>query len=325
MRQLPICLLFFVFLGSLSADCSPDYTYNNDLNVCIRFPNVTGTWNQAWVDCRMENGQLFSIHNAFQNSFVANLFAKLSGESKGWLGAKIGLGANGAIGWADETPFDYQRLQQSSGAGNCSILDSNDLMWRMNDCSRQFKYLCYSPTIIPSTTDFSYTQQDTSPNYQPTNTPVNLQCLPPASQPLYKCQQGWQYSLQTGYQYLVATDMFFDDAESYCSQQGAHLVSIHSDEENDFVTNLCCGSACQTSHDGAQYSNYLTGGKQINGAMTWTDGSPFDYQHATCENDRNNGDILFISNFNGCGSCGVSGLWIIDEIPTPTPYIVCKK
>ncbi|CAJ0562201.1 unnamed protein product, partial [Mesorhabditis spiculigera] len=77
----------------------------------------------------------------------------------------------------------------------------------------------------------------------------------------------------------------FDDAESQCESRNARLVSIHSDEENDFVNGLITthGIINQTQMipEGMGACGYACAwiGLQLfpDNTTAWTDGTPVDY------------------------------------------------
>ncbi|KIH47037.1 lectin C-type domain protein [Ancylostoma duodenale] len=67
----------------------------------------------------------------------------------------------------------------------------------------------------------------------------------------------------------------FDDAEQRCSQEGAHLVSIHSEAENQFVHSITT-----TGHDITNFEHFVYIGLRKNtqtGEWYWTDGSQVNY------------------------------------------------
>ncbi|EPB72939.1 lectin C-type domain protein [Ancylostoma ceylanicum] len=67
----------------------------------------------------------------------------------------------------------------------------------------------------------------------------------------------------------------FDDAENRCRQNGAHLVSIHNEVENQLVHNLTSSGHSVMCWEGYVYigfkKNFQTGD------WYWTDGSKVDY------------------------------------------------
>ncbi|RCN52495.1 lectin C-type domain protein [Ancylostoma caninum] len=68
----------------------------------------------------------------------------------------------------------------------------------------------------------------------------------------------------------------FDDAEERCNREGAHLVSIHSEGENEFVHSLTT-----TGHDITNFDHFVYIGLRKNtqtGEWYWTDGSLVNYR-----------------------------------------------
>ncbi|CAJ0947409.1 unnamed protein product, partial [Mesorhabditis belari] len=269
-------------------------------------------WSTASSYCRQKQGNLVSIHNTIQNNILAQLQRNITGfDAEFWLGAT--LSANGSWSWSDGTPFDYQQFQQPYDKGNVAVLDSRDRLWKIRELSVARNFFCEA--LVLTTTAQPVTSQP-------------LVCLLVERQPLYNCKNGWQYSPDTGYQYLVIYDTSSTKAQAACQAQGAQLASIHSQAENDFITGLCCENGCDfTAHDHMTYGWYLTGGFKQNGSYQWIDGTPFDFQGDICEDDGN-GSMLIVYNYDtNCHrrNCG-RGIWefwsTFYQVP---PYVVCKK
>ncbi|EPB74240.1 lectin C-type domain protein [Ancylostoma ceylanicum] len=67
----------------------------------------------------------------------------------------------------------------------------------------------------------------------------------------------------------------FDDAEKRCREERAHLVSIHSEQENQFVHSLT-----STGHHIKSFEDFVYIGLRRNtrtGKWYWTDGSQVNY------------------------------------------------
>ncbi|CAJ0951142.1 unnamed protein product, partial [Mesorhabditis belari] len=167
----------------------------------------------------------------------------------------------------------------------------------------------------------------TPATFSTTTDPNGLNCLPSDHQPMYNCRQGWQYNSITGYQYLVFYNSTFTDGEAYCVSQGGHLTSIHSQEENDWITSLCCPSSSHYDYHG-YYSAYIVGGRKDNKTFSWTDGTPFDYEHHFCFDHENVTAAISITNCDDKGCCA-EGSWVTIPIEPAEPlnlsYLVCKK
>ncbi|RCN52493.1 lectin C-type domain protein [Ancylostoma caninum] len=68
----------------------------------------------------------------------------------------------------------------------------------------------------------------------------------------------------------------FDDAENRCRRNGAHLVSIHNELENQFVHTLTSSGRRIES-----FEDFVYIGLRMNprtGKWGWTDGSKVDYR-----------------------------------------------
>ncbi|EFO93946.1 hypothetical protein CRE_12750 [Caenorhabditis remanei] len=143
-----------------------------------------------------------------------------------------------------------------------------------------------------------------------------------------QCQMGWSplypYCYKAFHQRAI-----FGEAEGICTANSAHLVSIHSLEENDLVKMLT-----KTGHLPVSYwENYVRIGLFYNTATNlwaWTDGSPTSYlnwaprapeymynmqYHAALMPDRSYND----SDYNKEG-----GQWYNIQ-NWPTRAFVCKK
>ncbi|XP_038056048.1 alpha-N-acetylgalactosamine-specific lectin-like [Patiria miniata] len=87
----------------------------------------------------------------------------------------------------------------------------------------------------------------------------------------YDCQPPWQMFGYNCYWYVAVTKNY-NSAEQHCqtnSQPGrlAHLASVLSDEENQFINNLTGGASAWIGFND----------KAAEGVYTWLDGSPVDY------------------------------------------------
>uniref|UniRef100_A0AC34FSW1 C-type lectin domain-containing protein n=1 Tax=Panagrolaimus sp. ES5 TaxID=591445 RepID=A0AC34FSW1_9BILA len=101
------------------------------------------------------------------------------------------------------------------------------------------------------------------------------------------CPNGWIYNGKTGYCYFVREEVAsWEENENWCFSQGAHLASVHSDDENNFITSLInfsiryiCG------RDQLAWIGLYTVTNQT--TWRWTDNSPYDYHAwATCKPDN---------------------------------------
>ncbi|CAJ0948537.1 unnamed protein product, partial [Mesorhabditis belari] len=290
--------------------CPAEFTYNNALGACLSTYTFYSSWSSANFYCNYAGASLLSVHNAMQNSLYAQIQKNQTGDNRGWLG----LTKNGSMWmWTDGTPFDYNRVQGTQG--NCVYLDSNDLFWKGADCSVDLPFLCTVPagngTRAQTTTQPSLFNVTTT---NIPNTPANLNCQSVNQQSLYTCQQGWQYFPTTGYQYMVIYESDYNTGEAYCVSQGGHLASVHSAEENNFITNLCCPTGCSFSNNDGRYGQYVLGAYEQGGSFFWSDGTPFDYSGSQCFDEHLDNSVLLVSNYLNCDICGTPGNWFWEEL-----------
>uniref|UniRef100_A0A3Q1I481 C-type lectin domain-containing protein n=1 Tax=Anabas testudineus TaxID=64144 RepID=A0A3Q1I481_ANATE len=94
-----------------------------------------------------------------------------------------------------------------------------------------------------------------------------------------RCPDGW--SSYGGKCFIfIDTPKKWTEAEVYCRFDGANLASIHSEEENHFITSLTRGE----SHNFPQ--TWLGGFDAIHpGYWMWSDGSEFNYKN-WCDNNQ---------------------------------------
>lgn len=131
----------------------------------------------------------------------------------------------------------------STSTGNCTAIQSSSL-WAAVDCQMKYPFVCQLPTKISF------------------------------------CEDGWAHFNLTNscFKKFSAVDWANQStAEKFCIQQGSHLASIHSPEENQFVGKLT-GIGYRT----ANIASIFWIGAQKNDNSNnwyWTDGTTFDYHN----------------------------------------------
>ena len=112
------------------------------------------------------------------------------------------------------------------------------------------------------------------------------------------------------------TGLNWDEAENYCLGENAHLASVHSEDENTFITNLVP-------------NRFFLGGTDriTEGNWTWSDGSPFDYKNwkfsvDTPTDEDGNHDCMEVNNQNvvqwNDRNCTLNN-------PENWKFVLCKK
>uniref|UniRef100_A0A914CW08 C-type lectin domain-containing protein n=1 Tax=Acrobeloides nanus TaxID=290746 RepID=A0A914CW08_9BILA len=138
------------------------------------------------------------------------------------------------------------------------------------------------------------------------NSESESQCSSP-----YPCNYSYTYNaeLDQCYKLYAGGVMDFNGAEDKCVQDGAHLASIHSEKENEFVTELAFTDGGTTSF--CKWINAWIGLNFTNGNWSWTDGTPLDYTKWGCNLPQDGYETCaFTNTAHSSDKCGDwYGLW----------------
>ncbi|CAJ0924094.1 unnamed protein product, partial [Mesorhabditis belari] len=122
---------------------------------------------------------------------------------------------------------------------------------------------------------------------------------------------GWSYLAKTASSYkFIARPMTFDEAEEYCASQKDHLVSIHSQEENDFVQKLA-----KNVTSSLVFWIGMKRNPNKENAFEWTDGSSVDFTNWKVGEPDSNTHAYLWSN---------TGTWEAYS-PTKQYRFICKR
>uniref|UniRef100_A0A673BHE3 Macrophage mannose receptor 1 n=1 Tax=Sphaeramia orbicularis TaxID=375764 RepID=A0A673BHE3_9TELE len=165
------------------------------------------TWYQARRSCQQQGGDLLSIIELHEQSYISGLTNTL-GTSL-WIGLNS-LDFDSGWQWSNGNPFRYLNWapgQPSSEPGtNCVSLNAGKASkWESSACTRKHGYICRKGNQSTS----SLTQPIVCPNHW---VPYAGNCY-----------------------YLVRTKLFWKDALEACHKEGGDLASIHNIEEQSFI------------------------------------------------------------------------------------------
>uniref|UniRef100_A0A914CK21 C-type lectin domain-containing protein n=1 Tax=Acrobeloides nanus TaxID=290746 RepID=A0A914CK21_9BILA len=158
---------------------------------------------------------------------------------------------------------------QPNSSGQCISVTSSNSQWSSIDCNTAQYYVCKIQATVDSCTITTC----------PTNKPV-IPDTTIRSITINDCESGWTYYNITNLCYKVFHGFNCTASEAICVQNGGHLVSIHSLEENVFISELA-QAGYTFGNDGAWGRYHVLIGlvdPTLNGHFYWTDGSPYDYQ-----------------------------------------------
>ena len=138
---------------------------------------------------------------------------------------------------------------------------------------------------------------------------------------MYYCPDGWEYFKGNCYQAqpLNAAGINFAQANSNCKALGAKLTSIHSPEENAFITGINIGSLNKFIMILGLFNgvNNLTNADFWTGATTNTDGV-ISWTDNTTVNDAPT-DLWKLNEPNGDGTCMTVFSIVMDMIDLQPP------
>uniref|UniRef100_A0A914CMI2 C-type lectin domain-containing protein n=1 Tax=Acrobeloides nanus TaxID=290746 RepID=A0A914CMI2_9BILA len=284
-------------------------------NACYKLSTAPKNFFDAETDCESSNGYLTSVVNGFENSLISKIARDyLSTQKQFWIG---GNKISSAWTWTDGTPFTYTNWAagQPDSSDQCISVTSSNSQWSSIDCNTAQYYICK----IQATVD----------NGSITTCPTNKPVIPDTTvRPITinDCESGWTYYNITNLCYKVFHGQTCNQSEATCVQNGGHLASIHSLEENVFISQLA--QAGYTFGNDGYWGRYhvLIGlmDPTLNGNFYWTDGSPYDYQ-SWCDSYK----------YTKCCECttlvadqeteGCFQEWTTDYEETPHRAFVCQK
>jgi len=212
---------------------------------CYQYQNELYTWDQANTFCGTQGGALVSIQDKFEMYFVELLTPPNSASDLMiWLGLHY-VQVDAVYEWADKWPVRYTYWghgEPDRQANEGCVSHTKDGQWQDVPCQMQMSFVCEN-NLLPAPTV--------------------------KSPPTAKCARGWS-GWQDYCYYVERTNMKnWAGARYACNIKGGTLVSIHSDDEAKFVTNLVTRTARQDT--------WLGMGKGQNLGFSWADGTPVNY------------------------------------------------
>ncbi|CAJ0952895.1 unnamed protein product, partial [Mesorhabditis belari] len=121
---------------------------------------------------------------------------------------------------------------------------------------------------------------------------------------------GWSYLAKNAWYKVIDQKMTFDEAVAYCASRKSHLVSIHSQVENDFLRRF---SRAIRSKETFWFG--LKRNPNKGSAFEWTDGSAVDFTNWG-EGEPDSGTHAALH--------GPEGKWTVHP-PTNTYRFICKR
>ncbi|NXF20537.1 MRC1 protein, partial [Rhodinocichla rosea] len=215
---------------------------------CYSIHRDPKTWEDALSSCKKQDGDLASIHNIAEYSFLVSQLGYKPTEEL-WLGLND-LKAYFYFEWSDGTPVTFTRWQRrhptyTSGVEHCVAMKGQDGYWATDACNKQLGYICKKKPSSQSSE--KETVEDLG------------------------CQKGWKrYGLHC---YLVGSALLtFSEANKTCEQIKAYLATVESRNEQTFLISL-------TGLRSERYFWIGLSDTEERGSFRWTNGETAHFTH----------------------------------------------
>jgi hypothetical protein len=276
------------------------------------YSRVEGTesWNWHESNCRALGGHLATVTSSAEQAFVG----KLNAVSNTWIGGyQIPNSCEPGCGWAWVTGEMWSYQNWDSWApdnyypnDNYLHVDTNDNRW--NDQVEDSNYPailewsadCNSDGIV----DYGQCHDGTLPDYNGNNIPdccdQGVQCIVGNYPVQWRVEDGgnghWYRS------YPAGTFANWNQADAFARASGAHLATLTSQIETDFVWESLASSPSCWKLD-MNFSGPAIGGIEVNGHWTWVTGESWGFANwGPCYQANSEQRLHF-----GCNS--LSNLW----------------
>ncbi|KAJ8036335.1 Macrophage mannose receptor 1 [Holothuria leucospilota] len=263
---------------------------------CYQFnSNMQLTYTDAKHICEAQGTFLVSIFSGEENDYIVSQFEDLVniGINDIWIGM-ADYPTDGVFIWSDNSAVTYTNWKQnepfnSPTQHDCGMIltDSNG-QWNTDNCFGLKAYVCKvraGQSVYPI-----------SPNL-----PVGV------------CPAGWNLYRDSCY-YSDTSQLNWNSAETYCTNQNAHLVAINDEDEQSYISMRVAGIGVDTwigLHDTGNRDNYV-----------WTDGSSLDIDNWA------DGNPNYPPSGEACVAAkaqdSMEGQWDDMGCTTNKPYI-CEK
>uniref|UniRef100_A0A671U1P3 Mannose receptor, C type 1b n=1 Tax=Sparus aurata TaxID=8175 RepID=A0A671U1P3_SPAAU len=190
---------------------SPWIPYNGH---CFQLQRTLQTWSNAQKECRKEGGDLVSVRNVEDHSFVISQLGYASTDEL-WIGLND-IRTEGLFDWSDHSPvtftsWEFGKPSVSTGAEDCVIIAGEKGNWGDRSCDEQHGFICMKQSSTDSTGD--EVQMDLG------------------------CKIGWKK--HGSYCYFVGTETkTFDEAKDDCEASGSYLADVSNGVDNAFLVSL---------------------------------------------------------------------------------------
>ncbi|XP_010904068.2 macrophage mannose receptor 1 [Esox lucius] len=256
---------------------------------CYYLERTKTMWREALAACHKDGGDLASIHNIEEQSFIISQTGYTATDEL-WIGLNDQRNAL-LFEWTDRShvTFSHWQAGEPSHGSNlqedCVLIRGKDAKWADNLCEKMYGYICKKKA---STKPVAGAPEEVSPG----------------------CNMGWiRYG---SYCYKIGSESkTFDEASQTCQQSASNLMNVADRYENAFLVSLV----------GLRPEKYFWTGLSNMADVTtfkWTTGSEVKFTHFNVGMpDRKQGCVAMTTGM-------FAGLWDVVSCSNKEKYI-CKK
>ncbi|XP_030606959.1 macrophage mannose receptor 1-like isoform X2 [Archocentrus centrarchus] len=181
---------------------------------CFHLQRTPQTWSGAQRACRAEGGDLVSIRNVEDQSFVISQLGYASNDEL-WIGLNDRR-TEGLFDWSDHsyvsfTSWEFGKPAVSTDGDDCVLIRGENGNWADRSCDEQHGYICMKQSSTESTGDEIII--DTG------------------------CKAGWKK--HGSYCYFVGTETkTFNEANEDCKSSDSYLADVSNGVDNAFLVSL---------------------------------------------------------------------------------------
>uniref|UniRef100_A0A8C2T126 Macrophage mannose receptor 1-like n=1 Tax=Coturnix japonica TaxID=93934 RepID=A0A8C2T126_COTJA len=215
---------------------------------CYRIYRTPKIWKQAQSSCRKEDGDLTSIHNVEEYSFIVSQLG-YKPDDELWIGLND-FRHQMYFEWSDGTPVTYTKWHQrqpthTPNKADCIVMNGEDGFWADSSCERKLSYICKRKPLAEESGEAEVTYPG--------------------------CQKGWMkhgfYCYSIGE--LPAT---FSEAKRICEENKAHLATVIDRYEQAFLTSVI-------GYKPVKYFWIGLSDMEEQGTFRWAGGDPVIFTH----------------------------------------------
>ncbi|XP_053119453.1 macrophage mannose receptor 1 isoform X2 [Hemicordylus capensis] len=255
---------------------------------CYKIHREANLWKDALTLCRKQGGDLASIHNIEEYSFIlSQLGYKPTDEL--WIGLND-LKIQMYFEWTDGTPVTYSKwlpgepTHTTNGQEDCVAMKGKDGYWSDQPCDMKLGYICKSKPLKEAPAETETVQEG--------------------------CKRGWK---RHGFYCYMIGNVFatFAEANQTCRREDAHLVAVEDRYEQAYLTSLI-GLRTET-HFWIGFSD-----TEEKGTFKWSGGEVVSFTHWNAEMPgRKPGCVAMRTGIAG-------GLWDLLKCETKAKFL-CKR